>query len=1115
MSTSTKINVGNGKIEFIDPASTWTKDDFPNLPSSALDVTFSGDLVNRNFSSLFLTNKIDYQSHEYSTIQSSLIKTMTIDNNGAVVIQEPPMNVASTTTVFYPVSSFAPSTIGGANIIDATKDPINPDQLTVAMAKLDGWIAGAFLQQPPLVTITSSLATNIFGGVRWTNPRRYAIMDREIPYVSGVNILIGNGTNQSLNFRITNSNFFPTLNYTDGIVSTGSVRPINEFRVYSASFPISADIQYTKAQMSTNGFQVISESGNLALSGSGVVLNLTSTNGVSTYTTLSLYLPNITNTYPLGSSINFQIRLENNTLDGFNTLTSTITEVGAGVPSAPLNISSTGAATTTTANFAITRPVYSDQVNLDTSAGNFSTYRTRYQLASMVNKHNTGVGFRYGVQSVSTLTQTPYLAYVGSTYIQNNSYTTTPQTISLIGDGVNPLYPALVFSTFTRMTNVFSLEGDQSSTILLSTIFHTDSASAISAASLSNTTSTLTRYSPNNSGVKTVSYGTGWTIGASPANDVFYVSSLQQMNVQTTINSQFNDASYPGDRDNIIYAIVYSNAGVATPTGLSTIISSFNNNFILTTYSSVNSGFSLSTIVSDVFTGVTGQDLFYYQGSNRGSVFTPEINTNNDTSNTIWITQSNRTIPSYSGTITSTITSSLKYAFLIQPFLSSVGTPGITYNNSVSPVVQVSGLYTPDCNASFLYDYTTSNIGCRYVGSNFGQGFLTINGTSAGSVSTYNSNVRVYNDGTNTEITTLPFASNTLLRISSAVVNINGTQYTVPSGNNPLRIHTTAVGYNPNGPTTASSSNLLQIGGSNMFVDTMSAAGMRNFSNISSLTNSQRIISYLPVAGSVLSNINDDVNISGNYGTGLSTNFGSLISVDSNGTAFLSSILYYNHASSLSTVYTDYYSRELMLTSNRYVHPCGYNFSGYNTSLLGVSGSYPDFSTIADLSWDSNYGYRYATFAFVSTFNQTPLQFMYVNVGAPNIVSSITNSRASNNWWPNGIVADANQQYLKVRMHARWYYSFTSGVNQSNSSQWVNALKPVPLIGYDDTVYDMGGGVTVSTLGGGSVQYKIQFGSKNYNKIIGLVRIGIGRDASASNATPITFSSISVSFANT
>jgi hypothetical protein len=586
------------------------------------------------------------------------------------------------------------------------------------------------------------------------------------------------------------------------------------------------------------------------------------------------------------------------------------------------------------------------------------------------------------------------------------------------------------------------------------------------------------------------------------------------MNVQTTINSQFNDGTYPGDRNNITYSLLYSNAGAGSPAELSTILSTTNNNFTLTTYTNGNSVFSLSTILTDVFSGVTGQDLFYYQGSNRGTVFTPQLNATNDTSNTVWINLSNRQIPSFSGTITSTINSSIRYAFLIQPYLDQVGTPSITYNNSVSPVVQVSGLYTPDCNAAFKYDYVTSNIGYRYVGSNLGQGYLSIGGVSAGSTSTYNSGVYVYDNGTNTQVTTLPFASNTALRISSAVVTINGTQYTNPTGNNPIRIHTTAVGYNPNGPTTASSSNLLQFGGSNMYVDTLSAVGMRNFSNISSLTNSQRIISYIPSAGLSLSSINDGVDGSGNYGTGLSTNFGSLISVDSNGVALLNSVLHYNHASSLSTVYTDYYSRELMMTSNRFVHPCGYNFSMFNSGSLGVTGTYPDFSTIADLSWDSNYGYRYATFAFVSSFSQTPLQFMYVTVGAPSAVSTIVNNRSLNNWWPNGIVAEPNQQYLKLRMHARWYYSFTSGVNQSNSSQWVNALKPVPLVGYDDTVYDMGGGVSVSTLGSGSVQYKIQFGSKNYNKILGLVRIGIGRDGSASNANPISFSSISVRFDN-
>jgi hypothetical protein len=322
-----------------------------------------------------------------------------------------------------------------------------------------------------------------------------------------------------------------------------------------------------------------------------------------------------------------------------------------------------------------------------------------------------------------------------------------------------------------------------------------------------------------------------------------------------------------------------------------------------------------------------------------------------------------------------------------------------------------------------------------------------------------------------------------------------------------------AVGYNPNGITTASSTIVIQTGGSNVYVDTYSAAGIRNFSNVSTYTNGFRITTNLPAVGSVLSNINDGVDGSGNYGGGLSTLYTSNIFVSTNSVAGLSSILYYQHTSSLSSIYTDYYTRELLLASNTYIHPSGYNYSGYNASLLGVAGyGYPNFST--DLSWDSNNGYRYATFAFQSNFGNTQQQFLYVTINGPSALGGITTTRATNNFWPNSIVAGPNLQYMKVRMHAQLYYSFTSGTNQSNVTQWVNGFKPVPPLGYDDSVFDMGGGVSVTTVGSAAVQYKMQFGSRFYNNVIAVVRVGIAKDASIGTSGPIKFQSVNIGFSN-
>ena len=75
-------------------------------------------------------------------------------------------------------------------------------------------------------------------------------------------------------------------------------------------------------------------------------------------------------------------------------------------------------------------------------------------------------------------------------------------------------------------------------------------------------------------------------------------------------------------------------------------------------------------------------------------------------------------------------------------------------------------------------------------------------------------------------------------------------------------------------------------------------------------------------------------------------------------------------------------------------------------------------------------------------------------------------------------------------------------------------FKPVPALGYDDSIFDMGGGVAVSTIGSGSVQYKMQFGSRFYNNVIAVVRLGIAKDASIGTSGPINFQSVNIGFSN-
>jgi len=217
-SESSIAQLSSGSLLFNDPTLPWSPDDFPILPSTALAVTFQGTIATGTVSTLTLTNQIQYAPFEPESIRPSLTKTLQINQDGQVILQEPTVQFLSTTSQAFqqPVSSFTQSTIGGAGIQDVTTT--NPDTLTNSLGKLDAWITNAFLLQPPGVQPVASETNVFYGGVQWLNFPTYSILDKSVPYVNSILFIIGDPTTPNyLTFELNDPTLFPYKTYTDGI----------------------------------------------------------------------------------------------------------------------------------------------------------------------------------------------------------------------------------------------------------------------------------------------------------------------------------------------------------------------------------------------------------------------------------------------------------------------------------------------------------------------------------------------------------------------------------------------------------------------------------------------------------------------------------------------------------------------------------------------------------------------------------------------------------------------------------------------------------------------------------------------------------------------------------
>jgi len=278
-------------------------------------------------------------------------------------------------------------------------------------------------------------------------------------------------------------------------------------------------------------------------------------------------------------------------------------------------------------------------------------------------------------------------------------------------------------------------------------------------------------------------------------------------------------------------------------------------------------------------------------------------------------------------------------------------------------------------------------------------------------------------------------------------------------------------------------------------------------------------VSLLPRIESpgIATNIGDGVTAAGLSSNGLDVSISSFIIPESNNTVLISSFLTYQHTSSLQqATYTEFYARELMYTNAMYMHAAGLNFSQFNSNVYNIPFTYPDFTN--DLATDTNYGYRYATFAyeFPEYTTPTPLRYMDITVDSPSLVSSIQTTRSENNWWPDAPIIDADVQYSKVRMHMRLTGTTYNSILDTFETGWLNCFKMSDMFGFSDTDFDAGACMAVSATSS-NVTYKVRFNRRFYTKIVALVRVGIARDGSVLSGSdyPITFSGIQTFISDT
>ena len=1085
--------VSSGLLLFADSSQAWDPSKFPTLPSTNIAVTAQGTIATRNVSTITLTNSNIYAPFEPVSIQPQLKKQLQINSGGLITFEESKVGFVSTVAAAFTaaVNQFEPSSIGGAAIQDVVSGV--PDTITNALGKLDAWIANAFLLQPPAVRAAAAQTNSLYGGVRWTTFNTYSVLDKFVPYVNSIVIIVGDPTGTDYTtLEITDPSYFPYKTYRDGL--SPQRNPLVSLRIFTDFLPAGEDVYYTKKQLETQCIRIVTEAGDATFPDTGNVAAVSLTNGSSTYTTLSLLLPMLPMAYPLDNPVPVRVAYLNDTSGTTNIAQLSTVQTTTGGPSPPSTLAFLSA-TPAEIDLAVTKPLYSD-ATAQLQEPYFSTYTASYTYKQLAVANATQVGFQYGTPS-PTQPPSTLSTYVGNTYGQSFVTWASPstQTLQLTGLATpNPVAPGVVWSTSVLATNASFLPGEDGAGPLVSTLFPVDPAPTL--ASLPLTYADPTQVAPASSIFTTTYGGSGWTVGPSVGHDVLFLSTVGPLAFTATSTVQYNDETYPGDRTPIQTRVRQTdsvgNSGV--PVTLTTTPT--NNDYALATpFVNTANEAQIGAVLTDTQSTV-GYTHHFYGADLSGYVTVSTITT---ATQSVQLSLTNTRIPSFAGAPAAQTRSSAPYVFSTE-FGARPSTTGV-HPTTLTSTIFISGLATPTPYSQFCFDMSGANFAYRYTASTFASAQLVYNGGGVGPVSGASNNVVVLQGGT--PVTTLPFPVNTVLTLSSLSVHAYADLYTDPNNPGILNIVATVTPANPapQGQHISISTAIQE------YVDTVSYPHLGKFISTTG-TNGARILSLVPNAADLSTSeyfMDDGVNMIGDSGVGLNTGVSTYFTVLLPSTIQTASTILYDNTQPISSIYTNYYSRELLFTNGYYIHPAGFNFTQFNDAF-----QYPDFTY--DLYNDTTFGYRYASFAFEGPALASPTPYSYINVRvhSPSLGSTIQATRDVNNWWPNTLTNQLLVSSMKVRMHYKLLGTYNLGVTVPVETAWVNCLKQVDFYNFDDSVYDDGATYAVNTLGDGDIEYKMLVNRRYYQKTMVLVRVGIARDASQYSGEPITFESMSV-----
>jgi hypothetical protein len=602
------------------------------------------------------------------------------------------------------------------------------------------------------------------------------------------------------------------------------------------------------------------------------------------------------------------------------------------------------------------------------------------------------------------------------------------------------------------------------------------------------------------------SYNNGWTIDTNVSTDVLFFNNSTAFVYATSTFSQFNDSTLPGDRSTITLETLYTNADqntlLTSQFALSTTADDFTLNSVL--IGPVYTTASMIATIIDSQTDTTSQHYFY----NVVTEASQTISTISTATQSVQVAIQN-TITDGVNLYPQTL-SSQSYTFITDQD-NPYATLDIQYNGLVTSTIMVSGLLTVASNAELCMDIVGQNFGNVFMGSTYGYAVIgtveqyTNLSTFGGPLSVYSTNIHFYTPAG--EITTLPFPQNTNITMSSVCVSFFSTLYTPPVSTPTLFLQ---AALKPASPLQTESAYVSTFA-SPMFIDAPSATYVSSFSNTTG-SHGLRVSNLLPRMdiATIPNNMYDNVDNTGNSGMGLNVSVSSFFAMNYPNVFAISTSAYYNNQSTISTIFTDPYSRELLYTNGQYVHPGGLNFSQFSGTALGdLTAIYPDFTN--DLINDVNDGYRYASFAFESQefVTPTPIQFINIRVKNPNYISTLGFISSANLCWPNDVVDPYVVPNMNVRIHVKYFGAYDIGTYETVESEWINGLKECDQFIFNDQTFDIGGNYYVSTISN-DIIYSVQMNRRFYTKLGYIVRIGISESASYQQVSTnaISFDSI-------